>query len=69
MKKQEIQAIPSKRLFLNLRLNGSERNYNLNLMILNLYLIHLAMVVGQYRVWEGVFVKADKSAYDTKMRY
>lgn len=38
-------------------------------MILNLYLIHLAMVVGQYRAWEGVFVKADKSAYDTKMRY
>ena len=65
----EIQTIPTKRLLPNLHFNGSERNYNLNLMILSLYLIHLAMIVGRYCAWEGVFVKAERFAYDTKMRY
>lgn len=64
---KEIQGIPTERLFPNP--NGSERNYNLSLMILNLYLIHLAVIVGRYCTWEGVFVKAEKFAYDTKMRY
>lgn len=46
LKKKEIQGIPTERLFPNP--NGSERNYNLSLMILNLYLIHLAVIVGRY---------------------
>lgn len=66
---KEIQTIPMKILFLKLHLNGRERNYNPNLMILNLYLIYLATIAGQYCTWEGVFLKAEKFAYDTKMRY
>lgn len=65
MKKQEIQTIPMKSLFLKLHLNGRVRN----LMILNLYLVYLAMIAGQYCTWEGVFLKAEEFAYDTKMRH
>lgn len=38
-------------------------------MILNLHLIHLAIIVDQYCTWEGVFVTSEKIAYDTKIRW
>lgn len=58
-----------KSLFLNLHLNGRERNCNPNLLILNLYFIYLAVIAGLYCTQEDVFLKAEKFAYDTKMRY